>query len=86
MESDVCRTMLCSEILEFHLQSGAGREREFSANLEEIWPTGALFQSDARTPLIGVDLVHGRRSRVPRQGYRPEIAQRTRTLFPSSVR
>jgi hypothetical protein len=40
--------MFCSEILNLHLQPKAGRERTLKANLEEIWPSGALFQTDAR--------------------------------------
>ena len=39
-------TKLCSEILNLHLQAGTGRERELKANLEEIWPTGAIFWID----------------------------------------
>ncbi len=38
--------MLCSEILNLHLQSRAGRERQLTVNLEEIWSWGALFQTD----------------------------------------
>ena len=44
--------MLCSEILNLHLQSRAGRERELKVNLEEIWSSGALFQTDVRIPLF----------------------------------
>ncbi len=44
-------TMLCSEILNLHLQYKAGRERELKANLEEIWSSGALLLTDARVPL-----------------------------------
>jgi len=40
--------MLCSEILNLYLQSGIGRERKLTANLEEIWPSGALLRTDAR--------------------------------------
>ena len=40
--------MLCSEILDLHLQSRAGRERQLKANLEEIWSSGALLQTDER--------------------------------------
>lgn len=43
--------VLCSEILALHLKSRAGRERELKVNLEEIWPSGALFQTDVRIPL-----------------------------------
>jgi hypothetical protein len=39
-------SMLCSEILNLHLRSRAGREREMKVNLEEIWPSGALFLTD----------------------------------------
>jgi hypothetical protein len=38
--------MLCSEILNLHLQAGARDEREMEVNLEEIWSTGALFLTD----------------------------------------
>jgi hypothetical protein len=44
-------TMLCSEILNLHLQYEAGRERELKANLEEIWSSGALLLTDVRVPL-----------------------------------
>jgi len=40
--------MFCSEILNLRLQPKAGRERTLKVNLEEIWPSGALFQTDAR--------------------------------------
>ena len=40
--------VLCSEILDLHWRSKAGRERELKVNLEEIWRSGALFQTDAR--------------------------------------
>ena len=38
--------MLCSEILNLHLRSRAGSEREMKVNLEEIWSSGALFLTD----------------------------------------
>jgi hypothetical protein len=38
--------MLCSEILNLHWQSGCGCERILKVNLEEIWSSGALFQTD----------------------------------------
>jgi hypothetical protein len=38
--------MLCSEILNLRLQSGAGLERELKVNLEEIWSSGAMFLTD----------------------------------------
>ena len=44
-------TMLCSEILNLHLQYKAGRGRELKANLEQIWSAGALMLTDARVPL-----------------------------------
>jgi hypothetical protein len=44
-------SVLCSEILDLHLQSRAGRERAVKVNLEEIWPSGALFQIDVKIPL-----------------------------------
>jgi hypothetical protein len=40
--------MLCSEILNLYLQPQAGRSRRLKANLEEIWPSGALLRTDAR--------------------------------------
>ncbi len=47
--------MLCSEILNLYLQPRVGRERKLTANLEEIWSSGALLRTDARihkcTPL-----------------------------------
>jgi hypothetical protein len=42
------RSMLCSEIVSLHLRAGASRDRELKANLEEIWPSGAVFWTDAR--------------------------------------
>jgi len=42
--------MLCSEILNLHLRSRAGRERELKVNLEEIWPSGAILWTDVRIP------------------------------------
>ncbi len=52
MGKDVHGGVLCSEILDLHLQSKAGRERELKVNLEEIWTSGALLQTDARIPLL----------------------------------
>lgn len=46
--------MLCSEILNLHLQPRHGgerrgrRERKLKANLEEIWASGALLLTDSR--------------------------------------
>jgi hypothetical protein len=40
--------MFCSEILNLHLQSKAGRVRTLKVNLEEIWSSGALFLTDVR--------------------------------------
>ncbi len=43
--------MLCSEILNLHLQPRHGRERrerKLKANLEEIWSSGALLLTDSR--------------------------------------
>ena len=37
---------MCSEILSLHLQTRDGRARELKVNLEEIWSSGALFQTD----------------------------------------
>ena len=42
------RSMLCSEIVSLHLEAGAGRKRILKANLEEIWPGGAILWTDAR--------------------------------------
>lgn len=39
-------SMLCSEILNLHVHSREGRERELKVNLEEIWSSGALFLTD----------------------------------------
>jgi hypothetical protein len=44
----VRRTMLCSEIINLHLQARAGCDRELKANLEEIWPGGAILWTDMR--------------------------------------
>lgn len=44
----VRRSMLCSEIINLHLQVRAGRDRELKANLEEIWPAGAILWTDVR--------------------------------------
>ena len=40
--------MFCSEILNLHLQSKAGNVRTVKVNLEEIWASGGLFQTDIR--------------------------------------
>ena len=40
--------MLCSEILDLYLQPRVGRGRKLTANLEEIWSSGALLRTDAR--------------------------------------
>lgn len=40
--------MLCSEILNLHLQPRVGRAVKLKANLEEIWSSGALLRTDAR--------------------------------------
>jgi hypothetical protein len=42
------RSMLCSEIVNLYVQAGAGRNRILKANLEEIWPAGAIFWTDVR--------------------------------------
>ncbi len=42
------RSMLCSEIVNLHLQAEAGGNRVLKANLEEIWPAGAIFWTDVR--------------------------------------
>ena len=49
MDSKVARrSMLCSEIVSLNVQAGAGRNRILKANLEEIWPGGAIFWTDVR--------------------------------------
>jgi len=49
MDSKVARrSMLCSEIVSLNVQGGAGRNRILKANLEEIWPGGAIFWTDVR--------------------------------------
>src|SRR5580658_4701715 len=40
--------MLCSEIIDLHLQDSAKGERKLKVNLEEIWSSGALLQTDVR--------------------------------------
>jgi len=42
------RSMLCSEIVNLHLRGGGGRNRILKANLEEIWPAGAILWTDVR--------------------------------------
>lgn len=42
------RSTLCSEIVNLHLPAGAGRDRILKANLEEIWPAGAILWTDVR--------------------------------------
>jgi hypothetical protein len=42
------RSMLCSEIINLHVQTGTGRNHELKANLEEIWPAGAILWTDIR--------------------------------------
>jgi hypothetical protein len=42
------RSMLCSEIVNVHLQPAEGRNRVLKANLEEIWREGAILWTDAR--------------------------------------
>jgi len=49
METKVARCrILCSEIVNLHVQGGEGRDREFKANLEEIGPAGAMLLTDVR--------------------------------------
>ena len=38
--------VMCSEILTLHLQSRERPESKLKVNLEEIWSSGALFQTD----------------------------------------
>ena len=42
------RRMLCSEIVSLQMEAGTGRNRILKANLEEIWPAGAVFWTDVR--------------------------------------
>jgi hypothetical protein len=42
------RSMLCSEIVNVHLQPAEGRNRVLKANLEEIWREGAILWTDVR--------------------------------------
>ena len=42
------RSMLCSEIVNLHVKAGVGHDRTLKANLEEIWPAGAIFWTDVR--------------------------------------
>ncbi len=52
--------MFCSEILNLHLQSKAGRVRTLKVNLEEIWASGALFLTNTRIkPLTPFRFVGG---------------------------
>jgi hypothetical protein len=44
-------SMLCSDLLKLRLQYKAGRKRDFEANLEEIWHSGAIFLTDVRVPV-----------------------------------
>lgn len=49
MDSKAARcSMLCSEIVSLRVQARAGRNRILKANLEEIWPAGAIFWTDVR--------------------------------------
>lgn len=38
--------VMCSEILSLHLQAREERAHELKVNLEQIWPSGALFQTE----------------------------------------
>lgn len=42
------RSMLCSEIVSLQVQDRSGGSRTLKANLEEIWPGGAIFWTDVR--------------------------------------
>jgi len=42
------RSMLCSEIVNLHLQAAKGCDRILKANLEEIWPAGAILWTDVQ--------------------------------------
>src|SRR3954466_9201113 len=42
------RSMLCSEIVSLELEAGARRSRILKANLEEIWPGGAILWTEVR--------------------------------------
>jgi hypothetical protein len=50
MSGEATYRVWCSEILSLHVEPKSGRPRKLSVNLEEIWPSGALFQTDARIP------------------------------------
>ena len=40
----------CSEIVSLRLETRSGRPRTLTVNLEEIWPSGALFQTEEPIP------------------------------------
>jgi hypothetical protein len=42
------KCLWCSDLVNLHFQSESGRKRTLTVNLEEIWPTGALFLTNAR--------------------------------------
>ena len=46
MDKNARGAVMCSEILSLVLQSREGRECRLKVNLEEIWSSGALFQTD----------------------------------------
>ncbi len=51
---------MCSEILSLRLQSREGREYRLNVNLEEIWSSGALFQTEVPIrPLTSVSFAVG---------------------------
>ena len=79
-------TMFCSEILNLHLQSKAGRVRTLKVNLEEIWSSGALFLTDVRIrPFTPFRFVGGG-LRIPWPGDRPKITARPRLFRRDAIR
>lgn len=42
--------MLCSELLCLHVESAPGVRQKIRANLEEIWTSGAILQTDSPIP------------------------------------
>ncbi len=48
MNTKTARIMLCSEIVDLHLEAQKGRARDLKANLEEIWASGAVLWTEER--------------------------------------
>lgn len=51
MFGEATHRVWCSEILSMRLEFASGRRQQLNVNLEELWPAGALFQTEARIPL-----------------------------------